>query len=259
MSNIIVDPPKSYIDGVKQPIAKKIEEMLKSGRRYFGSSGASMTHQAFDSENSGHQIKKDVAEEYLKAEREITEFLKDWTKDKPNAVLIDSVRVPDGVETFDTEWGLLDGGDTDHVLIIGSEVILIDTKSWRKKSNYTLSDDGDALRTNKFFTGGSIKLKETIHEWLNYLDDEASLTGIVCITGGEDIVVFRNRNWFTQIYRLVEKDRFKELLDEKWEGIEDYDKEKISTTLISQFVVNCIKPFDQYSKVFDMDNLRAFK
>jgi len=262
MPKIVIEPPIKDIDGVKNNVADKIEKMLIKGRRYFGSSGAAMTYQASSPDFADKEnLNRETAKDYLNAEREITEFLKKWIKDKPAAVLIDSVRIPDWdrEEEINPDYGIIDGGDTDHILLIGNEVLLIDTKRWKKKKNYSIDDDGNALMTNKNFPGGDVIMKEAIYSWLDYFEEEdASITGMVCINN-EEATVLRNKNWFTQVYRLVELDRFEELLDKKWEEIEEEDQHRINTTLVAQSVVQCIKPFDVYSNVFDMNSLREFK
>lgn len=257
---VSVNPPEDDIEGVKDAVANKIYKMLQQGRRYFGSSGAAMTHQAYSEEYSEKGVKPEKAKEFLDGERDTTTILKKWVKDKPNAVLIDSAYVPDWDEDdeVDEETGIIDDGNTDHILIIGSEVLLIDTRRWKKKKNYSVGDEGEALMTNKTFAGGEVTMNKSIHMWLEYLDEDAYVTGIVCINQ-EETTVLRNRNWFTQNYRLVEIDRFLELLNEKWKMVDEEDKLHINSTLVSQVVVRCIKPFDPYSRVFDMKNLQSFK
>jgi hypothetical protein len=257
--DIVVDPPHETIDGVRPEVAKKIAAMLEQGRRYFGSSGASLTHQAFNPEYINKGIKPELAKIGLEGERDTTSFLKRWMKDKPGAVLIDSVHIRGyGKEEVDEETGMIEGGDTDHVLIIGSEVILIDTKRWKSKRNYSVGDNGEVLRTNKPFPGGNVHMRQAIQLWLKYLDEEALITGIVCINTDET-QVFRNRNWFTKPYRLVELARFQELLDQKWGMISDYDKTHINSTLVAQAAVGAVKPFDAYTRVFHMPALKEFK
>ena len=258
--SIIVEAPGRRIQGVKPAVAQKIEEALKSGRRYFGSSGSYMTHQAFNPEYTGAEgSNKEAAQEMLDGERDTTSFLKKWVKDKPGTVIVESVRVP-GVsdEEINAATGIIDGVDVDHVLLIGNEIILIDTKRWKKKKTYSVADDGSALMTNKPFPGNEVTMSDYIQKWLDYLDEDACVTGLVCINQ-EETSVIRNKNWYVNNYRLVELDRFEELLNDKWKLIENYDREHINTTLVSQMVVKCQKPFDQYSKVFDMKSLRDFK
>lgn len=257
--NIIVTPPKKEIEGVKFETALKLAEILKKGVRYFGSSGASLTHQAFNPEYASKGIDATLAKVGLEGERDTTTILKKWIKDKPNAVLVDSVHIRGwGKEEVDEETGMIEGGDTDHIILIGNEVILIDTKRWKSKRNYSVGDDGEALRSNKSFPGGALKMRQAIYMWLNYLDEDASITGIVHINA-EETTVFRNRNWYTQAYRLVELDRFIELLDEKWEKIEEYDKTHINSTLVAQVALNAVKPYDARERVFHMPSLNEFR
>ena len=256
----IIDPPYPDIVGVKPAVAHKIGEMLQQGRRYFGSSAASLSHQAFNPDYAAKGINPTLAKIGLEGERETTLVLKEWMKEKPNVVLVDSVHIRGWgkEETVDEETGIIDGGDTDHVMLIGSEIILIDTKRWKKKTNYSVGDNGQALRSNREFAGGQLHMPQAIHLWLDYLHDDASITGIVCINS-EDTVVFRNRNWYTNPYRLVEIGRFIELLEEKWKLISDEDKSHINTTLVSQVVVGAVKPYDPYLNVFDQKAIQAFR
>src|SRR5699024_5155260 len=242
--------------------------MLQNGRRYFGSSGASLTHQVHNPEpDSG--IKPELAKVGLEGERSTTKFLQDWMKDKPGAVLIDSVHInmdykTDDIEDeideekLDEESGQMDGKDTDHVLLIGDEIILIDTKRWKSKRKYSVSDNGSILRSNKTFPGGQVKMKNAIYLWLEYLYEDAVITGMVLINTDE-ITVIRNYNWYNQSFRLVELARFEELLNERWKNISDENKTSINSTLVSQVALSAIKPFDEYSKVFDMEALHKFK
>lgn len=264
---VVVEPPADDIEGVKPQIAKMIMESLQKGRRYFGSSGASLTHQVYNPAWKGKEgIKPELAKIGLDAERNTTKILKNWMKDKPNAVLIDSchIRGWGKEEVVDEELGLIDGGDTDHVLIIGSEVILIDTKRWKSGTDkfaraYTVADDGTVLRSGKPFPGGNVHMRQAIHMWLDYLHADASLTGIVFINS-EKTQVFRNRNWYTQPYRLVELARFEELLNEKWDKyIDEYDKTYINSTLVAQVAVSAVSPFDEYKRVFSEEALKTFR
>jgi hypothetical protein len=259
MDPITIDTPYPSITGVKPNVAQAVGKMLASGRRYFGSSGAGLSHQAFNPEYESKGIKPELAKIGLQGERDTTTILKKWMSDKPSVVLCDSVHIRGwGKEEVDEETGLIEGGDTDHILVIGDEIVLIDTKRWKKKSNYTVGDNGEVLRSNRPFPGGNVHMTQAIHMWLDYLIDDASITGIICINS-EETIVFRNKNWYTKPYRLVEINRFLELLDEKYKSIDDEDKEHINTSLVSQIVVCSLKPFDPYSRVFDEKALKAFK
>lgn len=260
MSHIVVDPPKQNINGVKSEVAQGIAAMLERGRRYFGSSGAGLTQQIYNPQYADKGIKPELAKIGLDGERDTTRFLKEWMKDKPGVVLVDSVHIR-GLgkdEEVNEETGLFEGGDTDHVMLIGSEVILIDTKRWKKKRTYSVGDKGEVLRTQKQFPGGRVHMRQAVHMWVNYLEEGAAVTGIVCINS-EEITVLRTRNWYIQPYRVVEIERLEELLNGKWEQISDYDKTHINSTLVSQVAVGAQRPFDQYEKVFSKEALSSFR
>lgn len=253
--------PEFYIEGVKSEVADKVEDILKKGRRYFGSSGASLTHQLYNPQYAHYEINKDYVESTLEAERDITKKLQEWMKNKPGVVLIDSVATPDwDREPELLESGILIEGAVSHVLLIGNEVIIIDTKFWKKKKNIEIDNEGNIIITRKLFEESKPSMIDASELWFEYLDENVSLTGVIVINNTE-ISVFRNQNWYRAVdYRLTEIDRFIELLDEKWKDYtDDEDKRQINSTLVSQVLVRAIKPFDIRSRVFDMKTLSNFK
>lgn len=267
MSDIVVDPPvRGKIEGVKPVVAEKVYQLLKDGRRYFGSSGASLTHQAFNPEYRERGLDPTLAKIGMEGERDTTTALKLWMKDKPGVVLVDSVHIRGwGKEEVDEESGIVEGGDTDHILFIGTEVIIIDSKRWKKKARYSVSEDGSVLRGSKGFPGSKVKMTQAAHMWLNFLHNNPSpgrplkISPIVCINN-EEVSVFRNIHWFkAAAYRLVEIDRLVEYLDDKYESIDEYDKTHISSTLVAQAVVNVVKPFDPYDRIFSKEALSSFR
>lgn len=251
--------PLDSITGVKPKVASSIAKMLREGRRYFGSAGASLTHQAHNPEYADKGVNASSAKIGLEGERSTSLMLREWIEDKPGAVLIDSAHIRGwGKEELDEETGVIDGGDTDHLLVIGTEVILIDTKRWKSKKKYTVDDDGSVLRSGQPFPGGKVRPSQARHLWLNYLESGAKVTSFICINA-ENVEVFRYRPWYKASYRLVESDRLFELLDVKYNAISYEDKTKINSTLISQIVVSCVKPYDERVRVFDMESLRRFQ
>lgn len=264
---VTVNPPvDTEVEGLKKPVAEKIYSILSRGRRYFGSSGASLTQQAFNPEYADKGIDSSLAKIGLQGERDTTVFLRNWMEDKPNVVLVDSVHIRGwGKEEVDEETGMIEGGDTDHILIIGSEVIIIDTKRWKRKATYFVDESGYVTRGNRHFPGSRVQISRAVHLWLKYFikkdynDHPLKLMAVVCINN-EEVKVVRNRNWFTaKFFRLVEIDRLKEFLDEKYEQISDYDKTHIDSTLVAQAIVCAVKPYDVYDRVINKKALKEFK
>lgn len=256
---IEIRPVRSKIEGVNDKAAGMVEGMLQKGRRYFGSSGALLTHQIHSPEYQEKGVDKEAAKEVLKKVRKTTDFLREWVADKPNVVLVDSVRTHNwGEPKVNEDTGLVSGGYNDHVLIFGSEVVILDTRDYGKKKVFTVGTEGEILRSKKGFPGNENTMDRMIQHWLNYLEAGAALTGIIYLPGEENSV-FRNRNWYMQSFRIVEEDRFEALLNEKWKSVEDRERHEIDPTLISQVVVESIKPYDEFSKVLTDKALSEFK
>lgn len=264
----VLDAEEDGVDGVKTPVIEGVAKMLKKGRRYFGSSGASLTHQV-NSPDAASGIKPELAKIGLEGERETTKILRDWMRDKPGVVLVDSVHInmdyktanidePEIPEVVDEETGIVDGKDTDHVLLIGNEIVLIDTKRWKKKRRYSISDSGSVLRANRDFPGGRVRMKHAIYLWVEYLHEDAVLNGIIFVNS-EETSVTRNYNWYKQPFRLLEKDRFIEFLDEKWSRVSESDRTTINPNLVAQVAMSAIKPDDIYNQVFNAKALSDFR
>lgn len=267
-SDIRVEEPQEDIPGVSPKAAKIIYRSLKEkGKRYFGSSGASLTHQlrTDDSDTSEEKMDLSCVKVGLEGERDTTLMLREWMKDKPGVVLLDSLHIKsdykdadteDVSEETDEETGLVDGKDTDHALVIGDIVVLIDTKRWKSKRRYSLSDSGEVLRMEKPFPGGNVKMKNAIFLWRDYLIGGTKLNGIVFINSEETHVV-RNARFYSQNFRLIEQRRFIEFLDYIWNTIaEERDRTIINSSLVAQIAVCCIKPYDPMAEFMNVSGMR---
>lgn len=252
MSKVIVEIPKNFVNGVKPEISSRIVNFLNDGRRFFGSPGAALSQQRDNPAFKDSGINAESASIGMEGERATASLLSTWMSNKPDVVAIHSMHVRGaGKEDVDPETGIIEGGDTDHMLVIGDEVILIDSKRW-KKGGYSIDDSGKVLRFKKSFAGGSrMHMKQAMHIWLDYLDSSARISGIVCINCEEAYVV-RDRNWYTCPYRLVESDKMVEFLDDKYSRI---GHDHINSTLVSQIVVCCVPPYDPRTRVIPSEVL----
>lgn len=225
------------------------EKLLESGRRYFGSSGASLTHQISNPAYEDKGIDSGLAKAGLDGEHKTSRLLLEWMKDKPNVVLVDSVHLRSyGKEEFNEETGTFDGGDTDHVLIIGNFVILIDSKNWKGKRRYSVNDDGEVIRGNNTFPGGKINTTAASMLWSKALSPfRVTISSIVNITS-EKVLVTRDRNWWKQQYRLITLEMMEEFLDDVWDKLSDSIKKDINVNLVASVASNAIKPYDVYKE-----------
>lgn len=262
------------LKGVKIESAKKIHQALKQGRRKFGVAGASLSWQISCKEYEKAGVNKKLAQIGLEGEQTTSQILLKWMANKPAAVLLESVHIRDPKNrskklNFNTPEDLLgkwdkekdeeddgdeevitDGKDTDHILVIGNNVLLIDSKKWKEKATYSITEKGGVMRSNRTFAGSTVRMKESIYLWLNYLKDTVAITGIVhIVSSNENTKVIRNKNWFKANWRLCETNRLIALLDDWYEkSVTETAKYTIDSGLIAQIAVNCVKPYNPYSK-----------
>ena len=254
MTDII--QPDNEIYGVNPQVAEKIQEMLHKGRRYFGSAGASLTHHVNNPEHES-DFRLPLVRSGMEGERSTSYSIRKWMEDKDDVVLIDSVHIKGmGKEYIDEETGVAEGGDTDHVLIIGNNVIIIDTKRWKSKRKYSISNKNTVLRQGRSFGGGNVSTREAKHLWRQYVGKKVGVSGIVVINQEKIFVVYDN-NWKKAPFRLVTIENLYETLDYQYELIQH--KGFINSSLVSQVVVCAIKPYDSMKRVFDMEKIKDFK
>lgn len=222
-----------------------IERILKKGKRTFGSSGASLTHQISNPKYREAGIDSKLASIGLSGEHSTTKKLKKWIEDKPNAILVDSVHVKGaGKEELDEETGVLEGGDTDHLVIIGDFVLLIDSKNWKGKRKYGINKAGEVTRSNKPFPGGKVHATQALYLWRKFLKPYSpSFSSLITITS-EKVFVVRDVNWWKQPFKVVTEEELIEFLDKIYDKIPAENKEFINVNLVSDIVINAIKPYD---------------
>lgn len=259
-----IEMPRDNINGVKANVAESIFNMLTQGRRYFGSAGASLTHHVnnpdFDSE-----FGKKVVKTGMEGERSTSNFLRKWAADKPDVVILDSVHVRGvGEEVLDEASGVIEGGDTDHVVIMGGNtVLLVDTKRWKGSMVYSFDAKGVIKRSRgskkapASFPGGKVRANGAKYLWKKYLDSSAKIQSVVVINKAK-VFVKMDANWKKQGFRLYPIDKLESHLDYLYKKIPE-DEHVINSTLVSQVAVSCIKPYDAYTRVFAPGALDGFK
>lgn len=232
-------------EGVNEEQVEIVERLIREGRRYFGSSGASLTQQMYNPVYKDAGIKPELAQVGLAGEHKTTDMLLEWMEDKPGLVLVDSVHVKGyGEEEYNEETGTMDGGDTDHILIAGNLVIIIDSKNWKGRRKYQINDRGEVLRANATFPGGKISTRQATRLWGRFLSPYgARATAVVNITA-DKIVVVRDRNWWKQPFRLVTQELFIEWMDNLWTEVSEADKSTINVNLVAAVAANAIKPYN---------------
>lgn len=226
-----------------------IEKMLNKGRRYFGSSGASLTHQISNPIYEGKGIDAGLARAGLEGEHKTSKLLLKWMKDKPNVILVDSVHLKNyGEEIFDEDTGVFEGGDTDHVLIIGNLVVIIDSKNWKGKRRYNINDDGEVIRSNKAFPGGKVNTVRASKLWAEALKAHRITVSSIVNISSDKVMVTRDKNWWRQSFRLVTLETLEDFLDNVWDKLPEQNKENINVNLVASIASNALKPYDIYKE-----------
>lgn len=229
---------------VKPEVEDKIVELIGRGRRYFGSSGASLTHELKGEQKT--DFSKKALSMGLKGERKTTLQLKKWIEDKDNAVLVDSVHL--GIKSGEAQ-NVDDGRDTDHVLIVGDSIILVDTKVWRKKRKYTINKNGVVLRGGRHFGGGKISTKAALFLWRKFFPEAKKVYSYVCIQQ-ESVFVSYDKNWKKTPFKVVAAENLEEFLDYAYDKIGGADT-PLDPSIAAKVIVSAIKPLDLWAQLLN--------
>ena len=237
-TGVTILPTPTYNLKCTKNVVDRVAEALKSGRRQFGSAGAFMSHQAYDPDYTN----------------------KEWTDKKPNAVVVESVLVPDsGEEEINEYTGLIMGHDLDFAVLLGNEVVMIDVHNFTKRRRYTVSENNEILMTGKPFPeSDDVRTCQYVENWLDTLTPGTNIVDMTVISQ-ENVSVDRDVNWFQADFRLIETDRFYEMMDKKFEILKGNNATTINPHLVAQFVTRCIRPYNKFRRVISDKNLREFK
>lgn len=258
----VLNPSESLFSEVRPEVADRIFHSLESGRRYFGSAGASLTHHANNPDFST-PFGRQVVRAGMEGERSTSRVIREWMEKYPGAVLIDSVHIKGmGRKDVDPDAAAQDGDgpDTDHVLIVGSSVFTIDSKRWKSRRKYSVSDKGVVLRSGRSFPGGRVHARQARGLWSKYLGKNVRVNSIVCVNNDKVFVQFQ-KGWPKHGFQLVGIDNLTRSLDYRMKNhLSENDLSTIDSGLVAKVAMCCIKPYDGYTKVFsNMDAIRNFK
>lgn len=268
--NANILPPSGDITGIPEKKFEAVYNMLNKGRRNFGRPGANLT--LLDDPEVKAKLPKgwkcDTLEDEKKAKEHAMQSLLAWMASKPAAVLVNGLRV-NGVEPqVGEDSGLMDIGFNDHVLIIGSHVLIVNSHGWKggkdeeHPTKYMQDDAGVIVRGSKPFPGSNQHIATDLQNWFDYLQSDKNnplnLLGMVFIDT-EFTFVAKYKAWWDvmmqQYWCLIEQDKLESQLDKWYDQITDEEKETISTDLVTQVVVKMCKPYDRRAHVINMKPL----
>lgn len=226
--------------GVTPKALDSVKELVKGGRRSFGVPGASLSW-GFDAAASSDLTAG------MEGEKQIAKILDTFVNDPgyPHALVFHSVRWP-GSE-----------GDTDHMLLIGDQVMLIDAKRWKSKRKYSVTDKGSVMRGTVAFPEGNVKMLPAMSTWRKVLG--ARVHGVVAIAQ-EEIFVPYDANWQKAPYKLVTAEKLPEFLDRYYNrDIAKKNQDVVNLTLASIIAVGLVKPRDRRGEVINTKALNMMK
>lgn len=137
----------------------------------------------------------------IEGEKMVGRALNTYTTQHDGTYLFHSVAWPGAVE-----------GDTDHILIRGHQMVIIDSKRWKQKRKYSVTAKGAILRGTVRFPEGKVKIVSALGSWRRITPPGTRLTGIVCIAQKNVFVPYDN-NWRKAPFRLVTVENLPALLD----------------------------------------------
>lgn len=168
-------------------------QLIKSGNQIFGTHGASLTW-GIDGE-MGDEVTAGG-----EGEKQVGKLLDAYVAEHPGMRVFHSVAWPGSV------------GDTDHMLVVGKLILIIDAKRWKGKRKYSVTPKGAILRGTVPFPEGKVKMMPAMQSWRSELGKDVKIMGVVCIAQQEVFVPY-DKNWLSAPYRLVTAEKLHEYLD----------------------------------------------
>lgn len=226
------DPPP----GVGLEAFYVLRELVMAGRQVFGVPGASLTW-GIEGSDAG-----DVSAG-IEGEKKTAAVLRDWITQHPTAMLVHSAAWPGST------------GDTDHILILGHHVWLIDSKRWKAGRKYSVTPTGTIKRGTVDFPEGKVKIVPAMRAWREVFGKGIKLAGVVCIAQDKVFVPY-DKNWHSAPYRLVTVESLTTFFDEAFAKISDDHKDVVHIGVLSTVVARAMKPRDPRAGLINADALR---
>jgi len=172
---------------------------LLQKQRVFGTPGAALTWGIVDA-------RKAAVAAGLDGERVTGESLNQYATNR------------NGVYVFHSaEWPGATAGDTDHLILRGNQLLLIDAKRWKAKRKYSVTASGQVLRGTVRFPEGKVKMLGALNSWRKILPKGTRLAGAVCIAQKETFVPY-DANWYKAPFKLITLETLHTFLDTTLKG-----------------------------------------
>lgn len=189
-------------------------ELLKSGKRVFGTPGAALSWGI-----GGHQNMATMIGE--SGEKDTAIVLDEWVNNN-DAFCFHSVKPH------------ITQGDIDHIIIKGNELLIIDSKKWKSSRKYSIGVKGNIIRGKTAFSEGYVKIGETRNKLQQQLPSMRVKAAISLAQS--KVFVVRDRNWYKAPYRLIELEKLNDFLTETLTSTSEID-----LNILQHFGQLCIK------------------
>lgn len=117
-------------------------------------------------------------------------------------VLNKFAREHSGVKVFHSIRWPGNKGDTDHILLYGNRVLIIDSKRWIQKRKYSVTANGTVIRGTVRFAEGNVTITVAMNAWRRVLPKDCAVHGVVCISQ-RDVYVLHDEHWGKAAFKLI--------------------------------------------------------
>lgn len=214
-------------------------EQLRARQQVFGTPGASLTWGINGSSNG-------VVAVGAEGEKQVGKILAEYASDNPRCFIFHSIEWPGSI------------GDSDHMLVCGNLVLIIDAKRWKGSRKYSVTPTGTILRGTVPFEEGKVKMKPAMSAWRKVFHESqlsASVAGVVCIAQ-EKVFVPYDKNWFAAPYKLVTAESLTDFLDKEIARRSSATQEKPSARLLWEIGRRVIRARDRRSEIINFDAMK---
>ena len=259
----MLDDKVRIIEDTQSNLPTKLLDVTKrflvdDNRRYFGQAAVSLENQLNDPKYKEYEINRKLVQLGITGEKATSVELRKWCVDKPEVVMLDSVHLPiktgneeDDKDEFDEETGQVNSlGDTDHILIIGETIILIDSKNWKEKTSYSVTAEGEVLRNKNGFKGNKPKANQNKYLWNKFYEGFPieHIESFVCISNPNSFIT-RDRAWWMPGWKLVNHQTLIYFLDKLYrERLSDVDY--IRVDLVAKALTGLQKPYNAFKEKY---------
>lgn len=148
-------------------------------------------------------------------------------------------------------------GDTDHILVMGKLVILIDSKRWKSKRKYSVTPKGAIMRGTVRFPEGKVKMIPAMSAWRKILPPGTKVIGAVAIAQTEVFVPY-DKNWYKAPFRLVTVENLIEYIVDTIKREQKKNPELIKgidRKIITEIGSRLVRPRDRQAELLNLSAL----